>query len=222
LTLDKLPDHHMAKQYCMGRGIPSYAMKNIVFTDNYFKWCETHIGETDGYVPEDQRIVFPMRTKEGRLYGAQGRIFYDAADKTKRFVTAKKMDDPTPKMFGIERVNTTLPIIYVEGVIDSLFLPNCVAVCGGDVTENLLDIVEGVQKFWVGDNEPRSNDTIKRMQKAIDMGFKVCFWQVDTQYKDINDMIKKGGYTPKMILQHIAENSYTGLKAKTAFAKWRK
>jgi transcription elongation factor Elf1 len=221
-TIDKLADHHMAKKYLAGRMVPTKSLSRVVFTDNFHAWCEEHIGETEGFVPADQRIVFPMYNQQGEIYGAQGRVFYES-DKAKRFVTAKKKDVDIPKLYGLETVNMEHPVLFVEGVIDSLFLPNCIAVCGGEVNKELLDIVpEGVLKYWIGDNEPRSKDTTNRMEKAIDLGFKVCFWKIPTKYKDVNDMVKLGGYSVKDIVTHISVNSFAGAKAKVAMTLWKK
>ena len=39
----------------------------------------------------------------------------------------------------------------------------------------------------VYDNEPRSPETIKKIDKAITLGYKVCIWPDDILVKDVND-----------------------------------
>lgn len=221
LTLDKISRDHPAVQYALGRGIPERALQRIVFAPNFQEWCDEHIGETEGFVRPDPRLVFVMRKANGEIFGAQGRVFYPIEERY-RFCTAKKENENHFKVFGLETVNTTLPLFSVEGVVDSLFVPNCIAMAGGDPAPEVIGTCPGQDHYWVGDNEPRAKDTVHRMQKAIDFGFKVCFWNIGTQYKDINDMVHKGGYTPKSIVEHIIKNSYSGARAKLAMSKWAK
>lgn len=219
LMLSDIPKQHMAYQYAIGRGIPEHKLQHIAFTPNFREWCDEWIGETDGHVPDDPRILFVLKKQGGEVFGAQGRVFYES-DKKSRFITAKREGETHPKFFGTERVNTSLPLIVVEGAIDSLFLPNCIALCGGDVSEFVQTLSD--QVFCVLDNEPRSIDTIKRMRKAIDLGYKVCFWKIDTKYKDINDMVHKGGMSVKGIMEHIAKNSFSGIRANLEMSRWAK
>ena len=220
LSVADLEDHHTAKIYCRGRKIPEHALSKVFYTANFNKWTEKHLGDTDGAVPSDARIIFPLYKPDGELYGAQGRVIAESSKAT-RFITAKKEGETFPKLFGLERVNTSLPVIVVEGVIDSLFLPNCIALVGGDVTPELSKMLSS-KVFCALDNEPRSRDTVSRMKRAIDLGFHVCFWQLPTTYKDINDMVKLGGMDIKSIVEHIGKHSYAGLQAKIALSKWAK
>ena len=58
----------------------------------------------------------------------------------------------------------------------------------------------------VYDNEPRNSETVRKIGKAIDKGFKVCIWPQDLEHKDINDMIK-AGLTPDQVEAMIAKVS---------------
>jgi len=213
-----MPDHP-AKQYCIGRGMTDKQMSKIVYAKNFRDWVATHIGEVEKEPPWDERLIFPFIDENGLCFGAQGRKFVPCEDRD-RFKSAMSVNAKLGKVFGLERINKDSPVIVVEGVVDSLFLPNCVAICGGDINDFFKTLSKKV--FVVLDNEPRSKDTVARMEKAINDGFTVVFWDIDTKFKDINDMILKGGMTPKDIIKHIAEHSYSGVRAKAKLAFWKK
>ena len=46
-----------------------------------------------------------------------------------RYITIM-LDEDSPKVFGLDRVNETEPIYIVEGPFDSLFLDNSIAMAG--------------------------------------------------------------------------------------------
>jgi hypothetical protein len=219
ISIVDLDNDHPAKKYIAKRMIPVDRWDDIGYVKNFSEF----VMETSGLtkykrLPKDERIVLELRDTSGKLFGIQGRALSAAA--SMRYITIK-FDDRMSKLYGMENLNTTHPIVVVEGGFDSMFLPNAIAVCGGDVSMSLVDL----QKHNVTvalDNECRSKDTVQRMGKSIDMGFNVCFWRIDPDYKDINDMILKGGYSKEQIYEHIMCNSYRGAKAKVALAMWKK
>jgi 2-hydroxy-3-keto-5-methylthiopentenyl-1-phosphate phosphatase len=72
------------------------------------------------------------------------------------------------------------------------------------------------------DNEPRSKEITKLLEKNIDAGYSVCMFPEHVEQKDINDMIIKGGMTPKEILETINTNTFSGIEAKLKFSTWKK
>ena len=111
--------------------------------------------------------------------------------------------------------------MYVfEGPIDSIFILNSIATAGGD----LISSIKGYDKenmVIVYDNEPRSIETKRKIDKAIDFGYNVCIWPDYIQQKDINDMILSGIKT-EQILDIINKNTFKGLKAKMKIIQWSK
>ncbi len=216
-----LEDNHPAKLYCMSRMIPHYKLGRILYTNNLREYVNKLFPNKYEKIPEDERIVFPLKDKNDNFIGIQARVI-DKNNKNHRFVTLKFIDE-LPKLYGLHAVNTNLPIIVTEGIIDSLFLDNSIALSGGDVLSD-LDNILNVSKdniFIVLDNEPRSKDTVNRMKKAIESGYKVYFWNVDTKYKDINEMVKNN-IDIKKIQQDIYDNSLSGMKALIKFNTWKK
>jgi hypothetical protein len=221
ITVASLPDTHPAKIYCLRRAIPTIALQRILYTDNFKDWV-INVLKAEKYkkrnLPKDARILLPLRRTNGNIIGVQGRTIA-ANSNTIRYITIKK-NDLDQKIYGLEFIDDTKPIFGVEGPIDSLFLPNCIGFCGGDVKVPLD--VDPANVYAVLDNEPRSKDTVARMRSAIEKGFNVMFWDVNTEYKDINDMIQKGGYSVKEILSMIKRDSRRGMSAYAELVRWKK
>ena len=112
-------------------------------------------------------------------------------------------------------------IYVVEGPLDSLFLPNSIAVSGSSFdTPTIRKLLANAT--IVMDNEPRNKEIVKQLEKYIDAGYSVCMFPDTIKEKDINDMVVKGGLTPDEIIDVINTNTYTGMEAKLRFADWRK
>ena len=73
----------------------------------------------------------------------------------------------------------------------------------------------------VYDNEPRSTEIVKKIQKSIDKDHKVVVWPSTLDYKDINDMAM-GNLNKADIKLLIDTNTYKGLQANMALVNWRK
>ena len=104
----------------------------------------------------------------------QGRAFTN----TKlRYITIK-IDEDAPKIFGLDTLDMTKPFYVVEGPIDSMFLPNCIAKNGSDIKVSAMGDVSSAMQDGIGtmvfDNEPRNLEIIKRIERVIDYGWKVC------------------------------------------------
>ena len=137
----------------------------------------------------------------------------------------------SPKVYGLDRWNPSKHTYIVEGPIDSMFIPNCLAVAGGDL-ETLPIQVDKKQTTLIFDNEPRNKHTIKKLMKSIERGWQVVVWPKQFEFsdlramwkmkkfKDINDLVSNGLSTDE-ILNIINKNTFTGLKADWAVRKWR-
>lgn len=216
-ALDNLPQDHEAVVYVRKRGIPQSRWQHIYFTGS-FRDCMVSLSNTasNRKMPRDPRILLFLRDENERIFGVQGRKIADKGNSPK-YITVK-FDDDMPKLFGLDRIRKDRPIIAVEGPIDSLYLPNAVAVCGGDVGHTLRRFKQ--KTVYVAlDNEPRNKDTVARMKKAIDMGFKVTFWRFSsTQAKDIEEMM--GVFGKREVLKEISKYSFSGLQALAELKDW--
>ena len=103
-----------------------------------------------------------------------------------------------------------------EGPIDSMFLPNCLAVAGGDLQSIKFDKEQCILVF---DNEPRNKEIIKKMRSMGELGYKVCVWPETIKEKDINDMVLN--QIPD-IIDVINNNTMQGLSLNLAINNWSK
>lgn len=217
--LDKLSMDHPAVTYCVGRKIPTNKFERIFYTDNFSQWvAENAPSYNHKRLPKDSRILFVLKS-EGKIIGVQARTLDPKS--TMRFITLK-FDANANKIYGLDYLDRSKPYFVVEGIIDSFFLPNSVALCGGDVTMS-LSALDKDKAIIVLDNEPRSKDTVTRLKKAIDLGYSVCIWDnIDSKYKDINDMILKGGMTRKDVLKVISQGICSGVDATLRLHLWKR
>jgi len=217
--VSQLDPDHPVKKYVNSRQIPSHLHYKLFYAPKFGAWVNTmlpnkmKIGEKD-----EPRLIMPFLDQEKNLFGFQGRSFRKDGV---RYITIM-LDETKPKVFGLDTIDESKDIYLLEGPIDSMFLPNAMAAAGGDLSAQIEQT--GLLKdkiVVVFDNEPRHSDTIKRMQKAIDAGYRVVIWPSDIEYKDVNDMILSG-MKPEYIKGILDECNYSGPTAKLHFALWRK
>ena len=136
-----------------------------------------------------------------------------------RYLTLK-FDDNEPLIYGLRNVDYNKSVCGAEGPIDSLFLPNAIAVGGSDFSK-LKSIVPTEQAIVVFDNERRNPQLTKLMGQVIEDGFTICFWPKTIKQKDINDMVFTG-LSSKIIEDIINKNKFSGLSAKMTLSDWSK
>lgn len=214
----------VVKKYIDQRKIPTKYHYKLFFCKEFKKWVNTlqpgkFEPDAEGNLHDEPRLVIPFLDKESNLFAIQGRSF--RKNTNLRYITIM-FDEEKPKLYGLDTIDEKLPIYVVEGPIDSMFLPNCLASAGSDVTTNLNSISEDKTKFIiVYDNEPRNKEIVRKIERAIDAGFPVCIWPESLEQKDINDMVMAGMKLRK-IVETINESTYTGLEAKLKFQQWKK
>ena len=214
--ISQLPVGHPARDYVLKRGIPPQQHFRLYYVPKFCAWTNTMIPDKfDLEKGDEPRLVMPFFDADGKMFGYQGRSF-DPNSKV-RYYSIMIRGDHT-KVFGLDQVDFNKTVYMVEGPIDSMFLPNCLAMAGADVNQDWLDTEKTVVIF---DNEPRNKDIVKRIQKTIDQGYTVCIWPDDVVEKDINDMILSGMTTNKL-LDLINKCSYKELEATLKLAAWRK
>tara|TARA_Y100000996_G_scaffold160606_1_gene124228 strand:- start:63 stop:641 length:579 start_codon:yes stop_codon:yes gene_type:complete len=191
-------------------------MNKIFYSEDFKEWalsvCQIDYSNLMGKEP---RLVIPFFDKDNQLIGAQGR----ALQKSKiRYVTVK-VHENSPKVFGLERWNSDQHTYLVEGPIDSLFLPNCLAMAGADMSD--LSILNKDKTTLIFDNEPRNFQICRSMVKSLQDGWKVVVWPKSITCKDINDMvltsIKDAG-----LVEIINRNTYSGQRGEWEVHSWKK
>lgn len=215
-TIKELADDHPAKKYVESRLIPKYFHSKLYYAPKFFKWACEH---TDKFkdVPymDHPRLIIPWYSKLGNCFAYHARAF---GDEQKRYFSVV-LDKTVEKIYGMDRLDEDDPIIVVEGQIDSMFLPNCVAV--GNASLYSFDR-PGKDVTYVFDVQPRNAELVKIIKKTIDMGLKVSLLnEQEFVWKDINEAII-AGVSKEDILMMIHNNAVKGLQAEVKFANWRK
>lgn len=218
--ISQLDWDHPAKKYIQKRLIPSWSHARLFYVPKFKKWVNRIIPDKFKSEDEDEpRLIIPLVDAEGECFGVQGRSFSPDGI---RYITII-FDDTKPKIFGLDQVDWNQKVYVTEGPLDSLFLPNAIAMAGSDGV-NVIDQLAGVCKHnvvFVYDNEPRNKEICKIMDKVIDKGYNIVFWPDHIEQKDINDMVLSG-IKQEDVKLIIDNNTYCDLQAKMKMVTWRK
>lgn len=211
--ISQLPWDHPAKRYVDKRKIPTTVQYKLFYCPKFAAWTNSIIPGKIAASKDEPRLIIPFLKEDGTLFGYQGRSF---DPKTKlRYITI--MLEEYSKIFGLDTVNKNKKVYVFEGPIDSMFIPNSIAMAGADVS---LDSSFNTPVF-VYDNEPRNRDIVKRIDNCIDKGYNVVIWDDTFPQKDINDMVMAGNDIEhiKIILD---KRTFSGLAAKTELMTWKR
>ena len=198
-----LEPSHKFRRYCEYRKIP---LDRVYYTDRFdelSRYAETPVADKE-------RLILPFFDEEGKLFAVQGR----SLDKDQiRYITLL-FNKEKPKLFGLERADTTRDFFVVEGPIDSFFVNNCIAMAGSDVSLNKY-LSNAIICY---DNEPRSNEIVSKMRKSLDEGYRIVIWPDSIKQKDINEMVLNGIDVNDIIQNNI----YSGLSGTLHLNTWKK
>lgn len=216
--LNELDRDHPAYRYIKSRLIPVDLFERIYYTDTFKAYVNSVIPNKFKHPEIDHaRIVLPYFNPHGKCYGVIGRTLI--ADDDIKYLTIK-FDDSYDMVYGLDTVNYGRRVYVVEGPIDSLFLPNCLAASGTGFDSATIQRVKANSTIVI-DNEPRNKEIVKIVEALIEKGYNVCLLPETYKFKDINAGII-GGYSSDKILNIIDSNTFYGLKAKLHFTSWRK
>lgn len=215
--IKKLANNHEALKYLQNRKIPEDRYEDLYFVDNISKFKQFANGYEEKIVGNEPRLVLPFFDYDNDLVGLSGRAI---RGEKLRYVTIRIKDD-APMMFCLNNVDKNQTIYVTEGPIDSLFLPNAVAV-GNANLKSAGDVLPKEQMILIYDNEPRNKEIVREIKSAIENGFKVCIWPKEIVEKDINDMVVKQGLSKEEILNTINKNTFSETAAMLQFNTWKK
>jgi len=212
--LDNLPEDNEAVQFCTKRKIPLEKYHRLYFIEDISKIDQLSDKYKEKITTKEPRLVLPFYNINGELTAVSCRAL---RNEKLRYVTIKIKDDEI-LAFGIDKLDLTKTIYVVEGPIDSLFLPNAIAVAGTAFSK--LDKLELPKDKIIAmlDNQPRNKEVCKITEGAINKGYRVVIWPQTLDEKDINDMVLAG----KDPLKLIKTNTFQGLEAKVKFTSWKR
>lgn len=214
-----LDTNHPTRKYVESRSLPKSVP--ILYAENFCKFASKYKEDFANAKKDHARIVIPFIDDNGSVYGFQARAL---GEEIPKYYTIF-IDEEKPKIYGLEKLNAERNVYIVEGPIDSLFIPNCVAALSSNLQECANKISCLINKHLKGfvlvyDNEPRNKEIVKLYDKSIESNYNVVLWPSSFKYKDINAAII-GGMHPREIFTIIKENTFSGLEAKLRFAYWK-
>lgn len=218
--VSQLDPFHPAKRYIMKRKIPTVYHHKLFYVPKFKNWVNSIIPGKFEANEDEPRLIIPLFDSNQKCFGVQGRSFKSTGV---RYITII-FDESKPKLFGLDTVDFTKKTYVTEGPIDSMFLPNAVAMVGS----NGIRVVEeqaGEYKnnlVFLYDNEPRNKDICKLMDQVIDRGYNIVIWPQHILNKDINEMIVDGGIPAHDLQLIIDVNTYNGMRASLVMSTWRK
>ena len=214
IKISDLKDNHPAKEYIIKRMIPESFWSKLYLCNKFMSFVNEVKPNTFPHTKgEHPRLIIPFYGVDGKPFAFQGRAF--GKEQTK-YLTVK-IDTSKQKVYGLDRVNLQEHIYIVEGPIDSMFIDNCLAAGGADLTLR----VSPDNVTYIFDNEPRNKEIIKRMYDVVDKDYNLVVWPEDMRHKDINDMIMSG-LTKNEIADIISTNTHSKLGALTKLNYYKK
>jgi hypothetical protein len=212
------PDHRVKKLVDL-RKIPTPYHAKLFSCPNFRNFTNSLIPgkfDTDSLQRDETRLLIPFFDQNKNVHAFQGRALGQSAVK---YITIV-LNETIPKVYGLDTANFDHNVYVFEGPIDSMFVPNSIASAGGDLVSAISSFPKD-KLVIVYDNEPRSRDTIKKLDKAILQGYNVVIWPENMEHKDINDMVL-AGLSSEFITHIMKTNTYRDLSAKLALNRWSK
>ena len=207
---------HPAYLYVKKRKIPEKWYSKIYFTELFQKFCNGFIPDKFAKENVDERIVIPFFDRNNVLIGFQGRAIQE--DNPVRYITISLSDAPC--MFGLNSYNPNLPHLVLEGPIDAMFCRNAISTAGS-IGKNTKEIFNE-NSIFLFDNEPRAKQTCKKIQGAIDAGYKIALFPANIHEKDVNDCAKKNEAGIPDLIKYFYKTASSGLEAQMKFNNWKK
>lgn len=197
LPLKTLPKNHPVFEYVLSRKIPVQKWQFIYYCEKLKEKLECPFN--DGVVFSSSPNLFVVRN----------------IDKNSKFrYHIKKTRDDV--VFADDFINTEMPVKVCEGLIDSLFLSNCVPA----LNSNLLSVGKRYkQPILIWDNEPRNKEICLKIYNALKLGFECVVYPKEIEgFKDINEMVLAGVDVENLVLK----NKYKGIVGLMKFNLWKR
>jgi transcription elongation factor Elf1 len=205
-----------ALQYVMSRKIPAERWKDLYYVPKFKEFVNNLKYTFPDTTYDAPRLIIPFFDEDGKCIAFQGRAF---GKEMPKYVTIK-LNEKKEKIYGLDRMDHNKRIYVTEGPIDSMFIPNAIAVAGAGFDTKFIDAIKD-NATLIMDNEPRSKEITKFIEKLIDNNYTVCLWPDTIQEKDINEMVL-AGKPIESIMDTINTNTFQGMEAKLQFTQWRK
>lgn len=137
-----------------------------------------------------------------------------------------KINEELPKIFGLRYIDWSQKVFVLEGAIDSMMVPNSLALSGSAGVGAIKSILENSPRktdiVFIYDNELRSNYQIyQQIVKRIQEGFSVVLFDRKFKSKDINEAVVRRELSQEDLMTYIQERTFQGLMARLELSKLR-
>lgn len=199
IPYSELPEKHPAWKYVLKRKLPESIYKDIYFCKDFFPWAAQFNKAFDKTTVKEPRLILPYRNRKGDIVGFTCRAY----GKSDRKYIEIKITPEAEMIYGLDRVNTAKAIMAVEGPIDSMFLPNAIAVGGASYKGDFFTKYKH-SIIVVPDNDwKRNKDVLRQIETLAREGFKIALLPDEFKSKDINQAIESGEHTADQIADMV-------------------
>lgn len=219
IPCSELPVGHRGRLYLEKRQLPAMKWSRLWYANNFRSFVREIDPVLAKTIPCDEpRLVIPAIDRQNHLIAVSGRAILP--ESKLRYQTVRIKESATRILFGLNEMDQYQPLYVCEGPLDSLFLPNAIAVGNCQLGAAVPDIKHG-NITLIFDNERRNKELVQSMLKAVKESYAVVFWPETIKEKDINDMIR-AGYDLDYLLRIIKDHTKVGLAAYTEWSFWKK
>ena len=215
INMTEMKKDHPAYEYILKRKIPYKQIPRLYYVKKFFDW-RSRITLTENKSKIDHpRLVIPYRNFDNAVFRYSSRSFGKIEPRYIQTI----LDKNQSRIFGLELLDASKLVYIVEGQLDSLFLPNCVAVGSANYNVEILNTLQ--HKIYVPDNQPRNPSVVKQIKSVVESGQPICLWK-ENYGKDINQMVLDHNLTQTDLINLIKESTVSGIQARLVFSKWSK
>ena len=214
-----LPLGHEGIKYLVQRNIPKDKYDLMYYVDDSRDL--SNISTKYKVFDKDPRLVFPIWA-HNCLVGVTCRSILPNPEK--RYLMYR-YSDKLPLVFNLFDINgkvsvdKTKPVYVTEGIFDSLFLENGIAVSGAGL-KKVLTFMKDFDLVFIPDREPRNKEIVKVYKGIIATGKKIVVFPNNVKGKDLNEMVLSHGIGH--VRNIINNNTFQGLMAQLKFENWKR
>jgi hypothetical protein len=163
------------------------------------------------YDKKSNRLVIPW-IRDGEMVYYQLRALIKSPQK---YMFPK---DIQKDVFGLDNLDENLGTFYIcEGVFDSIFTINCLAIGGLKLSEHQQKLIQNKTSFlnqvYFPDNQWQDQSSMKSSIEFAKTGGSIFIWPKEFLQKDVNDFVLQNKVNPFSDICFMKQNTYTGVKA---------
>jgi len=161
------------------------------------------------------RLIIPFYNDENQIYYFQARTLFNSDNKY-----LNMLENREEAIYNYYGVNNDKPVIVLEGIIDSLFIENGVAVLGTKWPEELQQKLDKFNDLYFLLDDDKAGK--ERSKELLMMGYKVFMWKKfmkciklpKREKWDINDIclyLNKNGFTFNELKEFFTNSMVQGV-----------